>query len=79
MAMYGNSKYLVQAALEEFGKTYSPGTIGTYSGIYRCDACGHEVVHTREKPLPPQNHHQHAPGLGSIRWRLIVTDYAIAA
>jgi hypothetical protein len=32
------------------------------------------VVHTRDKPLPPQNHHQHNSNQGRIRWRLIVTD-----
>lgn len=59
---------------ENFDKTYSPGTTVPWSGIYRCEGCGREVVHTTGKPLPPQNHHQHSVYQGSILWRLIVTD-----
>jgi hypothetical protein len=59
---------------ENFDKTYSPGNTVSWSGIYRCEGCGREVVHTIDKPLPPQNHHQHTVYQGTIRWRLIVTD-----
>ena len=59
---------------EIFDDVYSPGGTVPWSGIYRCVGCGREVVHTIGKPLPPQNHHQHASSQGEIRWRLIVTD-----
>lgn len=75
MAWYKDGKYLDHKPyLDEFDKFYEPGTIGTWSGIYRCEGCGRECVHTRDKPLPPQNHHQHTSSQGRIRWRLIVTD-----
>ena len=59
---------------EEFDKVYEPGNKTSWSGIYRCVACGHEAVHTMDKSLPPQNHHQHKPGQGKIQWQLVVTD-----
>ena len=59
---------------ENFDDVYSPGGTVPWSGIYRCVGCGREVVHTIGKPLPPQNHHQHASSQGEIKWRLIVTD-----
>jgi hypothetical protein len=77
MALYKYDAWLhkANATVEEFDKLYSPGAIVAWSGIYRCHACGHEVVHTVDKPLPPQNHHVHKPGIGAIQWRLVVTDY----
>lgn len=77
MVLYKYSTHLYQydgAGVEEFDKVYEPGVKTTWSGIYRCIACGHEGVHTKDKPLPPQNHHQHKPGLGKIQWKLVVTD-----
>jgi hypothetical protein len=76
MAAYKNPNYLHQWQSEEFDKIHGPGTSGSWSGIYRCEGCGHEVVHTKDRSLPPQNHHQHTPAQGHIRWRLIVTDYS---
>jgi DNA-directed RNA polymerase subunit RPC12/RpoP len=75
MALYQNSTYLHQGNNDEFDKTHSPGERITWSGIYRCTGCGKEVVHTNEKPLPPQNHHQHTQSQEKILWQLIVTDY----
>lgn len=74
MALYQSSTYLHHMAHEEFDKIYRPGATVAWSGIYRCDGCGREIVHTASHPLPPQNHHQHNSVQGSIRWRLIVTD-----
>jgi hypothetical protein len=74
MAGYKYQKFLVVWDSAEFDKTYSPGVKIAWSGIYRCDGCGRESVHTVDKPLPPQNHHQHSIAQGSIKWRLIVTD-----
>ncbi len=52
--------------------TYKPGDDVPVSGIYRCLGCGKEVTCNDPDPLPPQNHHQHTPAQGDIRWRLNV-------
>jgi hypothetical protein len=70
MYKYGN--YLQQNNHSAFDSVHTPGTGTPDSGIYRCEACGDEVASNKGNPLPPQNHHQHSPGLGAIRWRLIV-------
>lgn len=78
MALYLYPQFVHQAnPHDEFKKLYSPGTRTAWSGIYRCEVCGREVVHTYDKPLPPQNHHTH-PQSQPIRWRLIVTDHSPA-
>jgi hypothetical protein len=74
MAWYKKSQFLKQNDSEEFDQLHDPGTSGSWSGIYRCEGCGREVVHTTGHSLPPQNHHQHTTSQGKIRWRLIVTD-----
>ena len=74
MALYKYAAFLTQMQSEEFDKVYEPGSRGAWSGIYRCEGCGKEVVHTTDHPLPPQNHHQHTAAQGRIRWRLVVTD-----
>lgn len=76
MALYKYDQLLHRIDHEEFDKLYDPGEHSAWSGIYRCEGCGKEVVHTVGKPLPPQNHHQHTAGQGRIRWRLVVTDSA---
>ena len=76
MAWYKYSTFLDHKSLGEFDNLYSPGTTTNWSGIYRCHACGKEVVSTQGHPLPPQNHHQHSTSQGPIQWRLIVTDAA---
>jgi hypothetical protein len=55
-----------------FDNVHSPGAATPFSGIYRSEGCGHEVALNAGNPLLPQNHHQHKPGQGSIRWRLVV-------
>lgn len=74
MAWYKNPKMLEIADLPQFDDLHVPGTTVTWSGIYRCAGCGKEIVHTQDKHLPPQNHHQHTATHGAIRWQLIVTD-----
>jgi hypothetical protein len=75
MALYKDLQFLRQWDSTEFDKLYPPGSVTAWSGIYRCFGCGKEIVHTIDRPLPPQNHHQHMPSQGHIRWRLIVTDH----
>ena len=75
MALYLYSEYVRKAKTHaEFDKLYEPGQTTAWSGIYRCQGCGREVVHTVDKPLPPQNHHQHTSAQGKILWKLNVTD-----
>ena len=74
MAWYKYNTHLVNKTSEQFDALYGPSTATVWSGIYRCEGCGREVVSTHGHPLPPQNHHQHTQGQGHIRWRLIVTD-----
>ena len=72
MALYKSSTYLTQSSDDAFDKIYAPGSQTPHSGIYRCEGCGFEIVSEGAKPFPPQNHHQHSPSQGSIRWRMIV-------
>lgn len=72
MALYKHGNFLTQTDNAAFDARHSPGATAPYSGIYRCVVCGHEITSEESNPLPPQNHHQHAPGLGPIAWRLIV-------
>ena len=72
MAQYQFALFLTQVSNAAFTTAHAPGSTTPFSGIYRCTVCGVEAVSTYGHPLPPQNHHQHAPGLGPIQWQLIV-------
>ncbi len=72
MAQYKYVQYLHQNDSAEYDKTFEPGTIALNSGIYRCTNCGDEDACNKGKPLPPQNHRQHNPANGPIRWKLLV-------
>lgn len=72
MASYKYAHYLTVNNHEAFDTELTPGTISANSGIYRCTVCGDEIAANKGNPLPPQNHHQHNPSQGSIRWKLIV-------
>ena len=75
MAIYGNAADIRFGNGPAFTFTYGPSDHVPLSGIYRCDACGHEVAANRGDPLPPQNRHQHSLILGPVRWRpVVVTD-----
>jgi hypothetical protein len=74
MALYKDSKYLTASNHAAFDKVHEPGSATPFSGIYRCEGCGHESTSVVSHPLPPQNHHQHNAYQGSIRWRLVVAD-----
>lgn len=76
MAWYKYSQLLGYLGEGEFDKVYPAGSTAPWSGIYRCEVCGREAVHTVDRHLPPQNHHAHPLGQGPIRWRLVVTDAA---
>ena len=72
MATYKYEQYVTKVASEAFDGEHPPGYAAPFSGIYRCLGCGKEVASNQQQPLPPQNHHQHSPQQGSIRWRLVV-------
>ena len=72
MALYKYSQYLGQNNDAVFDGENTPGTAAPRSGIYRCTGCGREEASNQGQPLPPQNHHQHSPAQGAIRWKLIV-------
>ena len=72
MAQYKYSKYLTQSDHSAYDTLHNPGSTCENSGIYRCESCGDEIASNKGNPFPPQNHHQHAPGAGAIKWKLIV-------
>lgn len=72
MAQYKYGQYLTQSNHEAYDALYSPGDKTTNAGIYRCVACGDEIGIAKDHTLPPQNHHQHAPGLPKVQWQLLV-------
>ncbi len=51
---------------------YTPGDEVPVSGIYRCTGCRKEITSNAGDPFPPQNHHQHSPSQGAVRWKLNV-------
>jgi hypothetical protein len=72
MALYKNGNYLQRSADSAFDVISKPDAPTPYTGIYRCEGCNREIGSVYYHPLPPQNHHQHDPVQGTIRWRLIV-------
>jgi hypothetical protein len=72
MAQYKYPQYLKHGDSTAYDALHSPGATAENAGIYRCAACGDEIAIAKGHTLPPQNHHQHAPGVGKIQWQLIV-------
>jgi hypothetical protein len=72
MAQYKYGQYLQQLNHEAYDIRHSPGDTAPNAGIYRCVACGDEIGIAKGHTLPPQNHHQHAQGVGKIEWQLLV-------
>lgn len=72
MALYKYSQHLTASHDAAFDTTYSPGTTAPHPGIYRCTSCGDEIAIAGGHTLPPQNHRQHSPGSGQIKWQLLV-------
>ncbi len=72
MALYKFTEYITQSNDAAFDGVHNPGVTTPHSGVYRCMGCNHEIVSEANKPLPPQNHHQHTQAQGAIRWRMAV-------
>lgn len=77
MAIYKYASFIEKSDDDAFDKSFSPGTSAPYAGIYRCEACGDEIAIAGGHTLPPQNHHQHKPGVGPITWRLTVHPVSV--
>ena len=75
MALYKQGDFLTHSLDAAFDAVHSPGATTPHSGIYRCTACGDEIASNAGNPLPPQNHRQHNPNQGQIRWQMLV--YAV--
>lgn len=73
MALYKYKQILEASEDGAFDQLMQPSAAAPWPGIYHCHACGHEIGIAHGHTLPPQNHHQHAPGIGPIQWRLIVS------
>jgi hypothetical protein len=70
MVLYKDKTHVSYSDNAAFDAIHEPGSPTPFSGIYRCVACGREDVSVESRPLPPQNHHQHAVAQGRIRWRM---------
>ena len=74
MAQYQNPNFLQKIANVAFNSTYHAGALAPFSGIYRCDVCGHEAVSTVGHHLPAQGLEHTHKVLNPIAWRLIVAS-----
>ena len=72
MAQFKYRKYLDECSSGAFDTRHAPATVVQNPGIYRCCACGDEVVVGRRSRLPPHDHHRHAEGTDKIEWQLVV-------
>lgn len=72
MAQYKYGNFLNKSNNAEFDRIHAPSIAAPWSGIYQCVGCQREATCVQSYQLPPQNHHQHTPQQGQIRWRLLV-------
>lgn len=72
MAYYKKASELTKSEDKRFDAVYTPGMKAPYSGIYICTNCRDEAACNHNDPLPPQNHRQHSPSKGEVRWQLLV-------
>jgi hypothetical protein len=71
MALYKYKVFFEHNEDAAFDQLVAPNVRAPWPGIYRCHTCGHEIAIALGHNMPPQNHHQHAPGTGPIQWRLV--------
>lgn len=72
MARYKQGQQLTQSSDSAFDSVHAPGTAAPHPSIYRYTSCGDEIAIAGGHILPPQNHKQHNPGAGQIKWQLLV-------
>ena len=75
MAIYKYVGFIGKLDLTAFDQLYDPGDRTPCTGIYRCEACGHEDACNTCDPLPSENHARHNPDQGAVKWRLTVFAY----
>lgn len=71
MTYFKHSQFFTEDKSNAFDQINTPGTATPYSGIYRCEICGHEAVSTKGHPLPPEHH----PCYQRTRWRLVAASH----
>lgn len=75
MATYQDGSTLHHLVNQEFDKTHKPGTTPPYSGIYRGEGCGVEIVAEHGRTFPPtracKDHHPKGK-VGHVLWKLSV-------
>ena len=72
MALFKDPDRFTRSKDSGFDQMHTAGETTPFSGIYRCEGCGHEIVSQEYAPLPCEQSHLHATNEGQIRWRLIV-------
>lgn len=77
MARYKYEKFLTKVDVSVYDELHEPGTAAPNPGIYRCISCGDEIAIAGGHTLPPQNHRQHDPAKGKIKWQLIVYSVSL--
>lgn len=74
MAFYKYTEVMHRSSDAAFDRILESGAYAPWPGIYRCEPCGREVaIAAADHALPTENHHQHRPDQGPIRWRLVVS------
>lgn len=73
MALYKYTDDLELSQSDAFDSLHEPGSNAPFPGIYVCVNCKHEVATASGHALPPQNHNQHDPNKGPIKWRLVAS------
>ncbi|HEU4376140.1 MAG TPA: hypothetical protein VFS02_21785 [Telluria sp.] len=71
MAMYKRNELGRQNQSPAFDVLHPARTPTPYSEIYRCEACGVELVSAEDQPLPVVMHRRHPTG-HPMMWRLVV-------
>lgn len=72
MSLFRRSNDIEVSVSPEFDREYEPGQTPVHSGIYRCRACGCEIVAKGSRPFLAESHPQPSPTHGQVRWRLAV-------
>lgn len=79
MALYHDPTKLTKVAggAEAFDVIFKPGETPAYSGIYKCQQCGVEVVAEQARKLPPtsvcsQHHPAGTQKVGKVTRKMIV-------
>ncbi len=72
MAKFRDRRYLQPDSDTVFDDLHDPAAMAPYSGIYRFEGCGLEILTYARKSLPDDTHHPHAQKSIPILWRLLV-------